>query len=130
MLYFYECLACCTSMHSYICIVASHLGTIDEPYEGCATGAEPEDDVGGHIPKTDGWNPMCMTKGRCSPSEYHLTNTDLVLIPGKPRCISYYFKFMTLIYISITCALGLGIVWNSSCMIPRFLGVILVCIGR
>ena len=32
-------------MHSYICIVASHLGTIDEPYEGRATGAEPEDDV-------------------------------------------------------------------------------------
>jgi len=82
MLYFYECLAYCTSMHSYICIVASHLGTIDEPYDGRATGAEPEDDVGGHIPKTDGWNPMCMTKGRCSPSEYHLTNTDLVLIPG------------------------------------------------
>ena len=92
MLYFYECLACCTSMHSYICIVASHLGTIDEPYEGRATGAEPEDDVGGHIPKTDGWNPMCMTKGRCSPSEYHLTNTDLVLIPGQPRCTSYYLK--------------------------------------
>jgi len=92
MLCFYECLACCTSMHSYICIVASHLGTIDEPYEGRATGAEPEDDVGGHIPKTDGWNPMCMTKGRCSPSEYHLTNTDLVLIPGKPRCTSYYLK--------------------------------------
>ena len=88
MLYFYECLACCTSMHSYICIVASHLGTIDEPYEGRATGAEPEDDVGGHIPKTDGWNPMCMTKGRYSPSEYRLTNTDLVLIPGKPRSIT------------------------------------------
>jgi len=30
----------------------------------------------------DGWIPMCMTEGRCSPSEYHLTNTDLVLIPG------------------------------------------------
>jgi len=54
MLYFYECLACCTSMHSYICIVASHLGTIDESYEGRATGAEPEDDVGGHI-LNDGW---------------------------------------------------------------------------
>ena len=49
---------------------------------------------------------------------------------GKPRCMSYYFKFMTPIYVSITCALGLGIVWNSSCMIPRFPGVILVCIGR
>ena len=31
-------------MHSYICIVASHLGTIDEPYEGRATGAQPEDE--------------------------------------------------------------------------------------
>ena len=30
---------------------------------------------------------------------------------------------------SITCAFGLGIVWNSSCMIPSFPGVILVCIG-
>src|SRR6185437_13939936 len=49
---------------------------------------------------------------------------------GKPRCMPYYFKFMTPIYVSITCALGLGIVWNSSCMIPRFPGVILVCIGR
>ena len=55
-------------MHSYICIVASHLGTIDELYEGCAIGAEPEDDVGGHIQKTDGWIPMCMTEGRCSPA--------------------------------------------------------------
>ena len=49
---------------------------------------------------------------------------------GKPRCMPYYFKYMTPIYVSITCALGLGIVWNSSCMIPRFPGVILVCIGR
>ena len=29
MLYFYECLACYTSIHSYICIVASHLGTLE-----------------------------------------------------------------------------------------------------
>ena len=49
---------------------------------------------------------------------------------GKPRCMPYYFKFMTPIYISITYALGLGIVWNSSCIIPRFPVVILVCIGR
>ena len=39
---------------------------------------------------------------------------------GKPRCMPYYFKFMTPIYVFITCALGLTIVWNSSCMIPRF----------
>ena len=49
---------------------------------------------------------------------------------GKPRCMPYYFKFMTPIYVFITCALGLTIVWNSSCMIPRFPEVILVCIGR
>ena len=92
-------------MHSYICIVASHLGMVDEPYEGRATEAKPEDDVGGHITKTDGWNPMCMTKRRCSPSKYHLTNTDLVLIPGKPRSITpnlsiqRLFKYLC-IYIS------------------------------
>ena len=30
-------------MHSYICIVAFHLGTIDVPREGCDVGTEPED---------------------------------------------------------------------------------------
>ena len=30
-------------MHSYICIVAFHLGTIDEPREAHDVGAEPED---------------------------------------------------------------------------------------
>ena len=50
------------------------------------------------------------------------SNTNLAQQKGKPWCTSYYFKFMTPIYVSITCALGLGIVWNSSCMIPRFPG--------
>ena len=39
----YECFVYCTSMHSYICIVTFHLGTIDEPREGCDVEAEPED---------------------------------------------------------------------------------------
>ena len=43
---------------------------------------------GGNIQKMDGWIPMCMTEGRCSPSSCSLTNTDLVLIPGKPRSMS------------------------------------------
>ena len=64
---------------------------IDEPCEGRAIGAEPEDDVGGHIQKTDGWIPMCTTEGRCSLSTYSLTNTDLVLFPGKPWSMSYLF---------------------------------------
>ena len=38
---------------------------------------------------------------------------------GKPRCTSYYFKYMTPKYVSITCELDLGIIWNPSCMIPR-----------
>ena len=40
------------------------------------------------------------------------------------------FQIMTPIYVSIICALGLGIVWNPSCMIPRFPWIILVCIWR
>ena len=32
-------------MHSYICIVAPHLGTLDAPHEGRDIGAEPEDGV-------------------------------------------------------------------------------------
>ena len=64
---------------------AFHLGTIDEPREGRAIGAEPEDDVGGHIQKMDGWIPMCMTEGRCSPSKYYLTNTDLALPQASPE---------------------------------------------
>ena len=31
-------------MHSYICIVAFHLGTIDESREGRDVGVKPEDD--------------------------------------------------------------------------------------
>ena len=31
------------TVHSYICIAAFHLGTIDEPCEGCDIEAEPED---------------------------------------------------------------------------------------
>ena len=79
------------TVHSYICIAAFHLGMIDEPREGCDIEAETEDgEWWTHL--EDGWIPMCMTEGRCSPSEYHLTNTDSVLIPGKPRCTSYYLK--------------------------------------
>jgi hypothetical protein len=32
-------------MHSYICIVAPHLGTLAETREGCGVGAKPEDGV-------------------------------------------------------------------------------------
>ena len=52
------------------------------------------------------------------------------VIPRQAPVHILLFQFMKSIYVSITCALGLGIIWNSSCMIPRFPVVILVCIGR
>ena len=67
----------------YICIVASHLGTIDEPCEGRAVGAEIEDDVWWTYPE-EAKNQEYMLGLGYSPRECHLTNTDLVLIPGKP----------------------------------------------
>ena len=74
---------------------------------------------GGHIQKMDGWIPMYTTEGRCSLSSCSLTNTDLVLIPGKPRSMSYYFfKFMHLLLFISTCAFKFtGVDWNFSCMI-------------
>jgi len=45
VLHFYECFARCTFMHLYICIIAPHLGTIDEPREWRDIGTEHEDDV-------------------------------------------------------------------------------------
>jgi hypothetical protein len=42
---FHECFAYCTSMHSYVCIVAPYLGTLDAPREGCDVEAEPKDGV-------------------------------------------------------------------------------------
>ena len=78
-------------MHSYVYIVAFHLGTIDEPREGCDVGVEPEDGEWWTHPEVDGWIPMYTTEGRYSPSNYSLTNTDLVSIPGKPRSMTYLF---------------------------------------
>ena len=77
-------------MHSYICIVAFHLGTIDVPREGCDAGTEPEDG--------EWWTRL--EDGRMDPGVHDrrkmladcpLTNTDLVLIPGKPQSMSYLF---------------------------------------
>ena len=44
-------------MHSYICITAFHLGTIDVSREGCAVGAEPEDDVCWTYPEDEWMDP-------------------------------------------------------------------------
>ena len=75
---------------------------IDEPREGCDVGAEPEDGEWWTRPKKmDGWIPMCTTEGRCSLSNYPLTNTDIVLIPGKPQCIDFNILNAIPIYVLI-----------------------------
>ena len=100
-------------MHSDIRIVASHLGTIDEPREGRDIGTEHEDDVWWTYPE-EAKNQEYMLGPEYSPSECHLTNTDLVLIPGKPRSMSLYFKSMQLIIVSIY----LRILVYRSCLEP------------
>jgi len=121
VLHFYECFARCTFMHLYICIIAPHLATIDEPREWRDIGIEHEDDVWWTYPE-EAKNQEYMLGPEYSPSECHLTNTDLVLIPGKPRCMSYYFKLCFTIYMFYLLLVHyvLGIDWNPRCMILRF----------
>ena len=74
---------------------------------------------GGHIQKMDGWIPMYTTEGRCSPSNYPLTNTDIVLIPGKPRCIDpSILNANQIMFLLCICAFTFtGVDWNLRCMI-------------
>jgi hypothetical protein len=50
---FHECFAHCISMHSYICIVAPHLGMLDAPRERSDVGAKPKDGVGWTYPEDE-----------------------------------------------------------------------------
>ena len=61
--------------------LASHLGMLDEPREGCDVGAEPKDGCMVDLSRRwkDPWS-TCLNR-RCSPSECRLTNTNLVLDP-------------------------------------------------
>ena len=110
---FSDCIVC-VALNHFICV---HVETATEEvvYEVIAAPQEQPD----HAQEERRENPA---QGPSDPSSEQQPE-------GKPRCMPYYFKFMTPIYIFITCALGLGIFWNPSCMIPRFPGVILVCIG-
>ncbi|XP_039779057.1 uncharacterized protein LOC120646693 [Panicum virgatum] len=56
-------------------------GTIDEPREGRDIGTEHEDDVWWTYPE-EAKNQEYMLGPEYSPSKCHLTNTDVVLIPG------------------------------------------------
>ena len=51
---------------------------------------------------------------------------QLTLVPSNrlkasPGACPIISNYDTYIYVSITCALSLEIIWNPSCMIPRFL---------
>ena len=87
---FMWCISCCHSSHSCTCIAASPLGMLDEPREGCKDDVESNHKtllvdkswrwcVDGPILKMEGLS-KCLDR-RCSPSECHLTNTNLVLDP-------------------------------------------------
>ena len=68
-------------------------------------------------PEPQGQAPQQEVRGESAQGPSHSSTEKQT--QGKPRCTSYYFKFMTPKYVSITCALDLGIIWNPSCMIPR-----------
>ena len=51
-------------------------------------GAKPQDVVGGHIQKMEGPAEATEDPTQC----LGRINTNLVLPPCKPRCITYYFK--------------------------------------
>ena len=63
-------------MHLHL---ASHLGTLDEPREGRDVGNKPKDGVWWTYPEDGRTHWSTYLNWRCSPSECHLTNTDLVL---------------------------------------------------
>ena len=84
-------------MHSYIRIVALHLGTL-AVQRGSVKGAVSEPDhktvFGGYLQETEGpaeatEDPTQWSEG---PKARNNISTDLVLSPGKPRCTSNYFK--------------------------------------
>lgn len=83
------CIVSCTSMYSYICIVAWHLGMLDD-----------EDVVLEPNSKMEGLS-KC-SDGRCSPNRCHLTWLTLSRISGKPRSIlslSPFIKCNWVLYI-------------------------------
>ena len=118
------------SMHSYICIVAPHLGTLDvrrvdvkhavwsRTTRRCLADISRRRKDPKKQPKT---RPKV---GRAQGLDNF--NTNLVLTRRQAPVHILLLQIMTPIYVSNNCVLGLGIVWNPSCMIPRFPRVILV----
>ena len=67
-----------------------HLGTIDESREGRNVGVELEDGEWWTHPEDGRMDPDVHDRRKML-ADCPLTNTDLVLTPGKPRSMSYLF---------------------------------------
>jgi hypothetical protein len=75
----------CTSIHSYICIIAPHLGTLAVAREGLDVEPNPKMEL---VDSSRRWKDRTSARMReCSPSEFLLTYSNLSRIPGKPRSI-------------------------------------------
>ena len=96
-------------MHSHVICICTRVAAAAEEvvYEVVAEPPEPQ----GQAPQEEVRGESA--QGPANPSVVQQTQ-------GKPRCTSFISTYDTYIYVSITCALGSGIVWNPSCMIPRF----------
>ena len=83
-------------MHLCICIVASHLGTLDvQCVDVKHVVLEPNHKTvfGGHLQKMEGPAEATEDRPKVGRAQGLVSiNTDLVLPSGKPRCMTYYFK--------------------------------------
>jgi hypothetical protein len=73
-------------MHSHICIVAPHLGTLAKTHEGCGVGAKPEDGVWWIHPE-DGRILKFLHGVEMFRKTVQANLTDLSRILGKPQSI-------------------------------------------
>jgi len=125
---------------SYACIASLH---ILYRYARCMTKGwrpccwnQPKGDVGERIQKMGGPREY-MSGKRCSPSEYHLTNTNLVLNPrqasehSKPPTSLLKYTWVYILY----CALSIGVELKlvAACLTLSAIYILvslLVCIGH
>ena len=97
-------------MHSYISIVASHLGTLDARRVELKDKVEAELEDGVLVGRSRRWKyrlesclgQRCYQAGATEDPAQGLvfTNTNLVLLPGKPRSITFIFSIQCY-YLSI-----------------------------
>ena len=134
--------SCDVSYIALLCIHALHC-CISIRYVRCMTWGwrtwccnQPKDDVGGRIQKMEVPQEYISGK-RSSPSEYHLTNTDLVLDPrqapehSKPPTSLLKYTWVYILY----CALSIGAELKSvaACLTLSIIYIpvsLLLCIGR